>query len=285
MNKILNLLLTLILISGCSFNQNSKFWNQSKVIKEDKETAYTEVFPKEEALKKEFNSNLKIKLSASSVNNTFINNHSNNNKKLNFNGKLKKSLKYRFSKIENFDQYQPEISFFKNNVIFFDNKGSIIKFNDESKLIWKKNYYSKSERKLKPILHFVNNGKYLIVADNIAKLYMVDIETGDLIWSKSSLAPFNSQIKIYKDKFFIIDFSNTLRCFSLKNGKELWNVKTENSLIRSQKKLSMVIIDNVIYFNNSIGDISAVDIDKGKLLWQLPTQSNLIYESAFSLET
>ena len=285
MNKILNLLLTLILISGCSFNQNSKFWNQSKVIKEDKETAYTEVFPKEEALKKEFNSNLKIKLSASSVNNTFINNHSNNNKKLNFNGKLKKSLKYRFSKIENFDQYQPEISFFKNNVIFFDNKGSIIKFNDESKLIWKKNYYSKSERKLKPILHFVNNGKYLIVADNIAKLYMVDIETGDLIWSKSSLAPFNSQIKIYKDKFFIIDFSNTLRCFSLKNGKELWNVKTENSLIRSQKKLSMVIIDNVIYFNNSIGDISAVDINKGKLLWQLPTQSNLIYESAFSLET
>ena len=85
MNKILNLLLTLILISGCSFNQNSKFWNQSKVIKEDKETAYTEVFPKEEALKKEFNSNLKIKLSASSVNNTFINNHFNNNKKLNFN--------------------------------------------------------------------------------------------------------------------------------------------------------------------------------------------------------
>ena len=285
MNKILNLLLILILISGCSLNQNSKFWNQSKVIKEDKEIAYTEVFPKEEALKKEFNSNLKIKLSTSSVNNTFINNHLNNNRKLNFNGKLEKSLKYRFSKIENFDQYQPEISFFKDNVIFFDNKGSIMKFNDESKLIWKKNYYSKSERKLKPILHFVNNGKYLIVADNIAKLYMVDIETGDLIWSKSSLAPFNSQIKIYNDKFFIIDFSNALRCFSLKNGKELWNVKTENSLIRSQKKLSMVIIDNVIYFNNSIGDISAVDINKGKLLWQLPTQSNLIYESAFSLET
>ncbi len=285
MNKILNLLLILILISGCSLNQNSKFWNQSKVIKEDKEIAYTEVFPKEEALKKEFNSNLKIKLSTSSVNNTFINNHLNNNRKLNFNGKLEKSLKYRFSKIENFDQYQPEISFFKDNVIFFDNKGSIMKFNDESKLIWKKNYYSKSERKLKPILQLVNNGKYLIVADNIAKIYMVDIETGDLIWSKNSLAPFNSQIKIYKDKFFIIDFSNTLRCFTLKNGKELWNVKTENSLIRSQKKLSMVIIDNVIYFNNSIGDISAVDIDKGKLLWQLPTQSNLIYESAFSLET
>ena len=47
----------------------------------------------------------------------------------------------------------------------------------------------------------------------------------------------------------------------------------------------MVIVDEKIFFNNSIGDISAVDINKGELLWQLPTQSSLIYESAFSLET
>ena len=47
----------------------------------------------------------------------------------------------------------------------------------------------------------------------------------------------------------------------------------------------MVIIDNFLYFNNSIGDISAVNIDKGELLWQLPTQSSLIYGAAFSLET
>ena len=47
----------------------------------------------------------------------------------------------------------------------------------------------------------------------------------------------------------------------------------------------MVIVNGLLYFNNSIGDISAVDIGKGELLWQLPTQSSLIYESAFSLET
>ena len=131
----------------------------------------------------------------------------------------------------------------------------------------------------------VNNGKYLVVADNIAKYYMLDVKTGNLVWSKRNLAPFNSQIKIYEDKFFIVDFSNTLRCFSLKNGNELWNIGTENSLIRSQKKLSFVIVDKKIYFNNSIGDITAVDINKGELLWQLPTQSSLIYESAFSLQT
>jgi outer membrane protein assembly factor BamB len=47
----------------------------------------------------------------------------------------------------------------------------------------------------------------------------------------------------------------------------------------------MVIVNDLIYFKNSIGDISAVDINEGELLWQLPTQSSLIYEAAFSLET
>ena len=284
MNKIFYLFIILIIISGCSFNKSSKFWTSSETIKNENENNYEEVFPSEESLKKEFNSSLRIKLISKPVSNTSTNNYLNNNNRLNFDGDLKKSSRYKFSKIDNFYQYQPEISFYKDNIIFFDNKGSILQFNDNSKLVWKKNYYSKSEKKLKPILQFANNGKYLIIADNIAKYYMVDINNGNLIWSKNNLAPFNSQIKIFEDKFFIIDFSNTLRCFSIKNGNELWNVKTESSLIRSQKKLSMVIVDEIIYFNNSIGDISAVNINSGALLWQLPTQGSLIYESAFSLE-
>ena len=46
-----------------------------------------------------------------------------------------------------------------------------------------------------------------------------------------------------------------------------------------------MIVDEVVYFNNSLGDISAVNLKDGSLIWQLPTQGNIIYESAFSLET
>ncbi len=272
-------------ILGCSFDRNSKFWTQTEKVQKEEIKKYEEIFPKEEALRKEFNSNLKIQLSSKVNNNSNANNFLNNDRRLNFDGNLKKSSRFKFKKIKNLHQYQPEISFHKNDLIFFDNKGSILKFDKDSKLIWKKNYYSKSEKKLNPILNIVNNGKNIIIADNIAKYYMLDVKTGDLIWTKSNLAPINSQVKIYKDKFFIVDFSNTLRCFSLKDGKELWNVQTENSLIRSQKKLSIVVINDKLFFNNSIGDISAVDINKGELLWQLATQSSLIYESAFSLKT
>ncbi len=285
MNKIIIFFICFLVIAGCSFNKNSKFWTASQNIPVENKPDYKEIFVEEEALEKELNANVSINLGNKFNNNSKIRNFFNNDGRLNYNGDLKKSSRYKFSKIKNFHQFEPKISFVDRNVVFFDNKGSILKFDEKSKLIWKKNYYSKSEKKLKPVLQFANDGKTLVVADNIAKYFALDLNTGEQLWSKNNLAPFNSQIKIYKNKFFIVDFSNTLRCFSLKDGKELWNIKTENSLIRSQKKLSMVIVNDSLYFNNSIGDISAVSINDGELLWQLPTQSSLIYESAFSLET
>jgi len=284
-NKIIIFFIYLIFITGCSFNENSKFWTTSQNIKEDNSLNYKEILIEEEALEKEFNANISINLGNILNNNFRIREYFNNDGRLNYDGILKKSSRYKFSKIKNFYQFEPKISFVDKDIIFFDSKGSILKFNEKSKLVWKKNYYSKSEKKLNPIMQFANNGNKLVVADNVAKYYALDLNDGELLWSKSNLAPFNSQIKIYQDKFFIIDFSNTLRCFSLKDGNELWNIKTENSLIRSQKKLSMVIVNDILYFNNSIGDISAVNIQVGELFWQLPTQSSLIYEAAFSLET
>ncbi len=285
MNRIIIFFILIIFIAGCSFNKNSKFWTISENIPEEKNLNYQKFFTEEEALGKELNSNITINLGNKVSNNAKIRNYFNNDGRLDYDGVLKKSSRFKFSKIKNFHQFEPVISFNKKNLIFFDNKGSILQFNEKSKLIWKKNYYSKSEKKLRPILQFANNEKLLIVADNIAKSYALDLENGELLWSKNNLAPFNSQIKIYQDKFFIIDFSNTLRCFSIKNGKELWNIRTENLLIRSQKKLSMVIVNDLLYFINSIGDLSAVNINQGELLWQLPTQSSSIYESVFSLET
>tara|TARA_B100001559_G_C16451304_1_gene599387 strand:+ start:37 stop:1347 length:1311 start_codon:yes stop_codon:yes gene_type:complete len=286
-NKII-FILVFIILSNCSLNENSKFWSASKEINQEpvseKQTISREIIDQDKIYNEEFNPGLKIIIPE-----TFFSSndksYTNNDGKTNFNGNLKYLSKYKFSKIKNFYQYEPEIVFDENNIIFFNNKGTIIKFDDNSKVKWKKNYYSKSEKKLNPVLQFAKKNNYLIVTDNLARYYMLDTITGNLIWSKNNIAPFNSQIKIFKDKFYTIDFSNTLRCFSIENGKELWNVKTQQSLIRSQKKLSIVFVENVIFFNNSNGDISAVNLLNGELLWQLPTQNSLIYESSFSLET
>jgi len=283
-SKFLGIFLLLIFITSCSLDNKTGLWTKKQKIKEEK-IIIKELFEKEKALEKEFNPNLKINLSAKLIDNSFINNFDNNNGRVNYNGTLKSISKFKFSKIDNFNQLEPEIIFDKNNVIFFDDKGSILKFDNFSKLIWKKNYYTKAEKKSKPILFFANNKNTLVVADSIAKYYAININSGELLWNKNNSAPFNSQVKIYKDKFFAIDFENILRCYSIKDGTELWQVKTDQSFIKSQKKLSLVIVDNIVYFNNSIGDVSAVDIASGDLLWQTPTQSSGIYEEAFFLKT
>ena len=284
MNKFINLLLITLFLSGCSFNKSSKFWTSDK-LEELGEEKFQKIFNDKKTLSQEFNTNINLNLGSNFTKTTLSNKLTNNDGRVDFNGLLKRSSKYKFSKIKNFYQFEPVISFNKNNVIFFDNKGTILQFDERSKLIWKKNYYAKSEKKLNPILQFANNDRYLVVADNLANYYMVKLNNGELVWSKNNSAPFNSQIKIFKDRFFIIDFTNTLRCFSLKNGEELWSFQTERSLIRSQKKLSIVIVKDTVYFNNSLGDIVAVNANDGDLIWQLPTQKSTLYESSFSLET
>jgi len=283
-NNILKILLIFSLISGCSFNKNSKFWTVEKLTEKNK-INITNIFAEEDPLNLEINPSLKINLQSKVVNKNFSNNRDNNDGRINFDATFKNKSKFKFSKIDNFFRFEPEIITHNNNIIFFDNKGAILKFDNNSNLLWKKNFYKKNEKKLKPILQFANNNNILIVADNISKYYALDLDTGELLWSKYNNSPFNSQIKIYENNFFIVDSENTLKSYSLKNGNEIWKTKTSKAFIKSQKKLSIVIIDKKIYFNNSVGDISAVEISTGNLLWQTPTQNSLILENTFSLKT
>ena len=137
MNKIFNLCLVLILISACSFNKNSKFWTKSETIA-TKQTSNIKLFKKEKEIDKELNTNITINFSQKPVSSSLSNNLNNNYNRIKFDGDLKKISKYKFSKIENFYQYEPKILFNKENIIFFDNKGSILKFDNQSKLVWKK---------------------------------------------------------------------------------------------------------------------------------------------------
>ena len=288
MNKILGIILLLFTVLSCSFDRATGIWTEDLIIEKEKKEKISkkieEVFKKKKFSINEFNPDLRINLSTKLITNSFINNFDNNNGRIDYNGNLKRKSKFKFSRIDNFDKFEPEILFYKDGIIFFDNNGSILRFNDKSKLVWKKNHYLKNEKKLNPILFFGNKNNTLIVADNVAKYYAINIDTGDLLWSKNATSPFNSEMKVYKNNFFIIDSDNTLRCFSIKNGNELWKVKTEQSFIRSEKKLSLVIVDNIVYFVNSIGDVTAVNIKNGDIIWQTPTQSSLILEDTFHLK-
>ena len=266
MNKFIYIIFIFIL--SCSLNSNSAFWSKSEKLKTDKKISkilFQDLKPNEN----EFNSKLKVNLP---IKNTSINYNFNNNGFTNEQITGENFSKYKFSKIENFSGFEPEILVDKENMYFFNNKGSIIKFNKNSKLQWKKNYYSKSDKKNNPILFLASEKKNLFIADTNANYYLLNKDNGNLKWKKKHSSSFNSQIKIKDDKIFIIDMENTLRCFSINNGEILWSAPTELTVVSSQKKQSLVLVKNLVIFTNSIGDLTAVDSNNGEIIWQTPTQ-------------
>tara|TARA_B100000586_G_scaffold265581_1_gene237461 strand:- start:146 stop:1453 length:1308 start_codon:yes stop_codon:yes gene_type:complete len=284
-SKIFCLFIIIIFVTNCSLDTKSGLWTKSEKLDSENKKLEIKIFETSEIYEKEFNENLKIKLKNDFKKNSFINNLSNNNGVINFNGSLDKIKKFKFSKINQFDNYQPELLVTKNNnVIFFDSKGSVLNFSSNTELNWKKNYYTKREKKLNPIMYFAANEQTLIVVDSISKYYAINLNNGQLIWSKNNISPFNSQVKIFNDKFFVVDFENILRCFSIKDGKEIWNFKTEKSFIKSPQKLSLIINNNRVIFVNTLGDVSSININNGNLMWQTPTQSSDIYENYFLLK-
>ena len=284
MIRIFIFLLLLILISGCSFKDTTGYWTNEKELSKS-ESNFKPLFENNERLLKEFNTNYKIKLDDSLIGSIQYNTLDNNDGYVKYNGNLEKISKYNFSKISDYNKFEPDLIFHNNGIIFFDNKGNILSFDNKSKLLWKKNNYSKSEKKLNPLISMQSNKNYLIAADNLSKYYALDMRNGKVLWSKSHEAPFNSQIKIYKDKFFILDLNNNLNFFSLKNGSKIWNFNTEKPFINSLKKLSIVIDDEFVIFNNSLGDITAVNIESGILEWQVSSFNSDNLNEIISLKT
>ena len=282
MTRVIILILSLFLLNHCSFNENSRIW-KDKEKKLESEKNIKKVFSEEKKISSEFNQELKLDLTKIKTNNKIIDNK-NNYGSQNYGGLLKKIGTYKFGKFEEINQLNFKPVFLDNGLIFFDKKGSIIRYNNNQKVLWKKNHYSKAEKKQKPKLNFVLDAENLLVTDSIAKYYSININSGELNWSKNNTYPFNSDIKKHKNKFFVIDYKNTLRCYEIQNGNECWNLKTEDSFTISNSKLSLIIVDDLVVFSNSIGDVTAVDIETGLIIWQLPTQSSSIINETYNFK-
>ena len=275
-------LIIFLFLLDCSLNPNSKFWTKEKKILVDKSSTTVLIKTNKQSLN-EFNQNFKISLPK---NLRIQTNHKlNNDGFINFDANLEKMSKYNFKTIKSFSNFEPEILIDRNHIFFFDSIGSIIKFDNNSKIIWKQNHYSKQDKKLQPILFFGKSGEDLFVADSIANYYVINKDTGKLKWKKKHSSSFNSQIKIFENKALLIDMENQLRCFSLETGDLIWSVKTQQSLLRSQKKQSLILNDDKVYFINSIGDVTAVNIYSGKIIWQTPTQSNVSFGNTYFLKS
>ena len=282
MNRLIVFIISIFFLTQCSVSEKINPW-KGKEKKIEKVKKKTRVLSDDKKIITEFNQNLKLDLTDIKTSNKTVDNR-NNFGIQDYEGLINKIGNYKFAKLENINQLNFKPIFLNDGLIYFDKKGTIIRYDDNQKILWKKNYYSKAEKKLKPKLNFIVEGKNLVVADNIAKLYSLNINSGELNWTQNNSYPFNSEIKKNKNQFFIVDYKNTLKCYNFSDGKECWELKTEESFTMANSKLSLIIIKNDVIFSNSIGDITAVNINSGLITWQLPTQSSNILNETYNFK-
>jgi outer membrane protein assembly factor BamB len=280
-NKNFCLVIFFIFLIGCSIDNKSGIWSKNKKIKSANQ--YKDIiFEDNKELSQELNKNIKIYLKDKYTLNNKKNYYNNNTGIKNYDGNLKQIKKIKFSKIKNFSKFKPDILYSKNgNIYFFNSKGTVIKFSKNLDVIWEKNIYSKKEKKLNPLLNLAIEKNTLILTDNLSNYYALNILNGDLLWRKTNSAAFNSEIKIAENKIFTVDYDNILKCFSIENGNLLWEYQTENTLIKSTKKTSLVLNENKVIFLNHTGDLNTLD-QNGNLIWQTPTSKSIIYEDSFT---
>ena len=260
------------------------FWTKEKDLKNER-LEFKPLFKKNNIASKEFNSNFEFLLNKKDLKFNNKSKTDNNDGYVLFNGELEKMQKHNFSKIRNFKSLEPSIIFYNDDLIFFDNSGSILSFGNNGKLNWKINDYSKNEKKIGPLISMIENRGQLYISDDLSKFYKIDIGERKIICSKKNELPFNSKIKFYNDKIYVVDSNNNLNCFSANDGKFLWKHQTEKSFINSSKKLSILVKDQLVIFSNSLGDITALNVKNGSLVWQKFTQNSKIYEDIMTLKT
>ena len=298
MNKKKNLIffLIFILLVNCSFDNKTGIWSGSKkekrriseLEKEQKQTKVVDyiyssksVYSKEISLTKKISisnprKNLSWKMSSLNQQNFLGNIYLSGIDNIFLKKKIGKN-KFPISKIIS----SPLV--FENNIIFSDNNGTIFNINQNGEINWKKNIYKKIYKKVYKNLVFSIYQNNIYVADNIGFIYSIGLNNGKLVWIKNHGIPIKSNIKIYKNKIFLINQDNRILCFNTKNGSKIWDIRSVPSFIKLQNFLSSAISKqgDVIAINSS-GDLLKVNANNRKIAWSLNTiESTLAHATDF----
>ena len=298
MNKKKNLIffLIFILLVNCSFDNKTGIWSGSKkekrriseLEKEQKQTKVVDyiyssksVYSKEISLTKKISisnprKNLSWRMSSLNQQNFLGNIYLSGIDNIFLKKKIGKN-KFPMSKIIS----SPLV--FENNIIFSDNNGTIFNINQNGEINWKKNIYKKIYKKVYKNLVFSIYQNNIYVADNIGFIYSIGLNNGKLVWIKNHGIPIKSNIKIYKNKIFLINQDNRILCFNTENGSKIWDIRSVPSFIKLQNFLSSAISKqgDVIAINSS-GDLFKVNANNGKIDWSLNTlESTLAHATDF----
>ena len=291
MKKIILTLIAFFLCYSCSLDNKTGIWKDSskvekKIVAQNKTTKIKSVFEKDKIFNKEISANSEyiVKLNKTYNNNEWIDSYLNEtNATPNFSYKNNKILVFKSknlfkrSSINNF-------LYNKNNIISFDNKGTIFVYSlDLREKIFEYNFYKKKFKKYKKEIYIVIKNNKIFAADNLGYVYCVDILTTKLIWAKNTGIPFRSNIKIVDNNLFVANQDNTIFSFNISSGEKKWSFSTSQAFLTTDFINSIAInkkINSVIMLNTN-GELTSINYEQNKINWIINFKS----ASSFSENT
>jgi len=294
--KLIIFFLIFILSTNCSFDNKTGIWSGGKEEKEriaeleknQKSRIRTvKVYSSENIYKEEISYNKSINLSKPKANSSW---KSSNLNLQNFTGNiylsgisnnfLKKKIgknKFALSKITS----SPLV--YNDNIIITDDTGSIFSVNQRGKINWKKNIYKKIYKKIYKNLSLSINERVIYVSDNVGFIYAINLTNGEILWIKNHGTPLKSNIKVFKNKIFVINQDNRILCLDTKDGSLIWDIRSVPSFIKSQNFLALGISkEGDLVTLNSAGDLIKAKTTNGRIYWYLnATGSMLAHDTDF----
>ena len=272
--KFFFLLLVLLLIQSCSFDNKTGIWKNSKIEEnkkktnlegfEDVDTDSNNFFNQIVKLKKNYKFSFSPAVLSSSWTEPYFDktNIYPNFLYLNKNNLILQSKKLSRKKINKNILYNNEF------LISSDTSGNIIVYSfDDKRILHKYNFYKKKYKKIQKKINYILKNNLLYISDNLGYLYAYNYLDNKVTWAKKFNVPFRSNIKIYMDKLFLADENNNLLIIDASNGNVLRKIPTEQTLIKNNFISNIAINKDNLLFLNTFGSLYSINIKNLKVNW------------------
>jgi len=159
--------------------------------------------------------------------------------------------------------------------------GSIICFNLESgDILWKNDNLSISTTS--SLSSFSNRIFFISFREKVVSL---DIETGNLIWSKDIGEWMNTTPALAYNKVFVISGDGILHALDMISGQEIWKTRVWYGHLKTNEGYfapSPVIADHKLFVGSKDGTIYCFNTETGQEIWEYKTESEILSTPAIA---
>lgn len=178
-----------------------------------------------------------------------------------------------------------KLIFSNNFFIGIDHDSNVFIFDTNFKIVRKIKLYKKKISGFEIDFSIAIIKKNIIISDSYGNIRALDFDTLKTKWIQKLTVPFKSDIKIYRNKIYIINANSKLYSIDYSNGEIEWSLVTASKIFKSNGSYQIAISDNKLIFTNDYAEIYCLDLINLNILWTLKLQMDNFQNYPYSFKS